>query len=337
MGSEKSRVGETADRAAMTFFASAAEADRRIAGVAAAGRIVKALADGGGRDLRLAVGDGAPLARATLDDIDRLRGAMAVRIVAGSALAAADVVVPATVPRSSWDVVRRTGKPGDGIVSRWLNRPISQRVTWLLLHIPGARPIHVTILNALLALVMVPVLLFGGPTGLVLGGILFHSASVLDGVDGEMARASYRASESGAALDSMIDMATNLLFLAALSASVGLRDRDAIGWIGAWGLALGFVGALLIARRVRADGATLGFDLLKRSGRIRSAGGLVFWIVQTLSSRDCFAFLFMVLIIAGLERIALSIFAVVTTLWFLYLLVSLTPIPRAFLRRSIDA
>ena len=36
MGSEKSMGGQTADRAAVTFFATAAEADRRIAGVAAA-------------------------------------------------------------------------------------------------------------------------------------------------------------------------------------------------------------------------------------------------------------------------------------------------------------
>ena len=49
--------------------------------------------------------------------------------------------------------------------------------------------------------------------------------------------------------------------------------------------------------------------------------------MQTLSSRDCFAFLFMVLILAGLERTALSIFAGVTTLWFLYVLASLIPHP----------
>jgi len=330
MGSEKSMGGETADRAAMTFFASAAEADRRIAGVAAAGRVVKALADGGGRELRLAVGDGAPLARATLDDIDRLRGAIAVRIVAGSALAAGDIAVPAVVPRSSWEVVRRTAKPGDGLVSRWLNRPISQRITWLLLHIPGARPIHVTVVNALLALVMVPVLLLGGQAGLVVGGILFHSASVLDGVDGEMARATYRASESGAALDSAIDMATNLLFVAAFTVALALRDGDEIGWIGGWALGLVILGATLIARRVRAEGAPLGFDLLKRSGRIRGPVDVIFWVVQTLSSRDCFAFLFMALTLVGLERTALSIFSAVATLWFLYLLMSLIPIPRAF-------
>ena len=125
-------------------------------------------------------------------------------------------------------------------------------------------------------------------------------------------------------------MATNLLFLAALTANLALRDGHAIGWIGGWGLALGAAGAMLIAWRVRADGAPLGFDLLKRRGRIRNVADLVFWVVQTLSSRDCFAFLFMVLILAGAERIALFIFAGVTTLWFVYVLASLIPLPRPF-------
>ena len=66
----------------------------------------------------------------------------------------------------------------------------------------------------LLALAMLPVLLLGGETGLILGGILFQAASVLDGVDGEMARATFRTSPSGATLDSAVDIATNLLFVA---------------------------------------------------------------------------------------------------------------------------
>ncbi len=331
MGSEKSIGGQTADSAAVTFFANAAEADRRIAGVAAAGRIVKTLADAGGREAWLAVGDSVPLARATLDDVDRLRGGMTVRIVAAAELAGADVAAPAAASSpSSWDIVRATAKPGDGLVSRWLNRPISQRITWLMLQIPVARPLHVTIFNALLALVMVAVLLLGGEAGLILGAILFHAASVLDGVDGEMARASYRTSAAGAALDSAIDMATNLLFLAALTVHLALRDGDEIGWIGGWGVALGLLGAMLIAWRVRADGAPLGFDLLKRSGRIGGVVDLIFRVVQTLSSRDCFAFLFMVLILAGLERTALSIFSGIVTLWFIYVLASLIPLPRAF-------
>ena len=54
--------------------------------------------------------------------------------------------------------------------------------------------------------------------------------------------------------------------------------------------------------------------------------------MQTLTGRDCFAFLFMVLILAGLERIALShLSRASATLWFLYVLIdAASALPRAF-------
>ena len=62
------------------------------------------------------------------------------------------------------------------------------------------------------------------------------------------------------------------------------------------------VGSMLIARRGRAQGAPLGFDLL--SAVCASAGtvDLIYWAVQVMTGRDCFAFLFMVLTLVGLER-----------------------------------
>jgi CDP-L-myo-inositol myo-inositolphosphotransferase len=308
MGSEKSEAASAA-------FASAGDADRRIAGVAAAARAVKGLAEAGAGQVRLLIGDGAPLAPATIEDIERLRGATAVAVERGEG--------PALPLPTSWEIVRATGKPGDGLVSRWLNRPISQRITLLVLAIPGARPIHVTLLNALLALAMVPILLLGGQGGLVLGGILFQAASILDGVDGEMARATFRTSKAGATMDSAVDIATNLLFVSALAVHLALRDHDVIGWIGGWAVTLSILGGMLIAWRVRAGGGPLGFDLFKRNGRVRNLVDLVYWAVQTLTSRDCFAFLYMVLIIAGLERVALGIYAGVGTVWIVYVVASL--------------
>jgi 1L-myo-inositol 1-phosphate cytidylyltransferase / CDP-L-myo-inositol myo-inositolphosphotransferase len=308
MGSEKS----LADTAA---FASARDADRRIAGVAAAARAVRALAEAGAGEVRLLIGDGTPLAEATIEDIERLRGPATVAIERGDG--------PAPRQPTAWEIVRATGKPGDGLVSRWLNRPISQRITLVVLAIPGARPIHVTIVNAALALVMFAVTLRGGEAGLVLGGILFQTASILDGVDGEMARATFRTSKAGATLDSAVDIATNLLFVSALTVHLAWRDHDVIGWVGGWAVTLSILGGMLIAWRVRAGGGPLGFDLLKRSGRVRGAMDLIFWVVQTLTSRDCFAFLYMVLIVAGLERTALWIYAGVGTVWLPYVIVSL--------------
>jgi len=305
-------------------FPSAAAADRPIAGVAAAARAVRALADEGAASIVLRIGDGAALADGTEKDIERLRGTTPVQVEAGNG---PEIALP-----GAWQIIRATGKPGDGLVSRWLNRPISQRVTWLVLAIRGIRPIHVTIFNALLAVPMFLLLLFGGRGGLILGAILFHAASVLDGVDGEMARATFRTSADGATLDSLVDMSINFLFVLGLTIHLALRDHDAIGWIGVWAIVAMIVGNVLIGRRVRAQGGPLGFDLFKRSsGRIRGAVDLIYWVVQVISSRDFFALLFMLLTLVGLERVALSIFAGVAVIWFLYVVTaSLLPAPRRY-------
>lgn len=299
----------------ITAFPSAAEADRLIAGVPAAARAVRMLAENGAASIRLRIGDGTALAPATRAAIERLRGPATVSVGTGSG--------PRPDLPTSWEVVRATGKPGDGLVSRWLNRPISQRITFLVLAIPGVRPIHATIVNALIAAPMLLCLLSGNHIGLLLGAILFQIASMLDGVDGEMARATFRSSREGASLDSAVDMATNFLFVLGLTIHLALRDQDLIGWIGGLGIAQMIAGNLLIARKVRAQGGPLGFDLYKRrNSRIGGFVDLVYWAVQLLTGRDCFAFLFMVLTLTGQERVALAIFAGVGTIWFLYVLVS---------------
>jgi phosphatidylglycerophosphate synthase len=295
-----------------------------MAGVTAIGRAVHQMAARGADEIEIRIGDGGALSQAAHEDVERLRGATPVSIRQGEA-----DLHPLASP---WAIVRATGKPGDGLVSRWLNRPISQRISWLVLHIPGARPIHVTVFNALLALAMFPVVLLGGEAGLVLGGILFQTASILDGVDGEMARATFRTSPQGATMDSAVDIATNLLFVSALAVHLALRDGDWIGWVGASAVAVSVFGGLLIAWRTRAQGGPLGFDLLKRSAPVRTPADLAYWAVQTLTGRDCFAFLFMALIIAGLERTALSIYAGVGLIWFSYVLVTLLPRARAAFR-----
>lgn len=305
MESEKSAAGAA--------FASAHEADRRIAGVAAAARIVRALADAGAREVRLGM-DGAPLDRATLADIERVRGAAAVRIVRGADSAS----LPRAAPMSAWAIVRATGKPGDGIVSRWLNRPVSQLITWVVLFVPGARPAHATAATALIALAMVAALLFGGGTGLILGGLLFQAASVIDGVDGEMARATFRTSDAGAALDSAVDLATNFLFVIGLTVALALRDGPFIAWVGGWSLGLFALGAALIARASRRRGVPLGFDLVKERIARRSASPLAAAVARAVTyvtSRDFFALLFMVLILAGMERAIVYIFAAAATIW----------------------
>ncbi len=297
-------------------FASAREADRRIAGVAAAGRSVRALADAGNAAIRLRIGDGAPLAPATIADIERLRGTARVTVEAGEGEAGAPLP-------SSWAVIRATGKASDGPVSRWLNRPLSRRLSLLALRLAGARPIHATIATALLALAMFAALVFGGGPGLILGGLLFHAASVVDGVDGEIARATFRASAAGATLDSAVDVATNIAFILGLTLSLALRDGPWIAWVGGWGLGLFLAGLLLLAWRGRRGRAAFQLNVLKERYKSRFGSGLAGRLIEAgtiVTSRDFFALLFALMILAGLERAVLYVFAAAASVWILLVL-----------------
>ncbi|CAI1493131.1 1L-myo-inositol-1-phosphate cytidylyltransferase / CDP-L-myo-inositol myo-inositolphosphotransferase [Thermococcus nautili] len=102
---------------------------------------------------------------------------------------------------------------GDGFISRHLNRKISTRISYLL--VEKVTPNQMTVvtfalgvLSAFLTLVSLP-----------LAGILYQLSSILDGVDGELARAQLRTSRLGGYVDSILDRYVDGSFLALLAYS----------------------------------------------------------------------------------------------------------------------
>lgn len=201
-------------------------------------------------------------------------------------------------------IVQATAKPSDGIVSRWLNRPISQRISALLLrHLPDIRPSHVTAVVALVGVAMIFSLLLGGARGLIAGGILFHVASVLDGVDGELARASHRGSPEGAALDTRVDMLTNVGYFVCVAFALTRLYGGRQAVVGGGAVVLALTGLMIVAWLARRMGLHGSLDVLKPYYRERFPGGWQFWVTELLvatTSRDFFAFAFGVVIVLGL-------------------------------------
>jgi choline kinase/phosphatidylglycerophosphate synthase len=103
-------------------------------------------------------------------------------------------------------------KPTDGPVARLLNRQLSTRLSVALARLPLA-PDLVTLAVFLLGMLAAFQLAGGG--GLA-GGLLAQLASVLDGVDGELARLRFRTSPRGAVLDSVLDRLADAAILAGL-------------------------------------------------------------------------------------------------------------------------
>lgn len=305
-------------------FRDRAAANRRLAGMSTAGRWVALAREAGFGAVAIeapGVGRWPPATRADfrragvrggVPIIDAAARPADARVVDGRYLLAVPALATGVTQDAidldrPGDAVRRillaTAKPSDGVISRWINRPISQRISAaLLLAVPGIRPAHMTMTVAAVAIVMVLALLTGGAPGLIWGGVLFQVASVLDGVDGEIARATYRSSHAGAVLDTRVDMLTNIGYFVGIAVALPRLYGGAHALVAGLALLFALTGLGTLTWLLRRLGKAGSFDLLKLYYRGRFPAGWQWLVTETLvamTSRDFFAFALGVVIVAG--------------------------------------
>ncbi len=106
-------------------------------------------------------------------------------------------------------------KPTDGPVSRYINRRVSTAITRALLATgrPPSPDVVTVVTTAVALLAAYSVISVGG----VVAGIIIQLASIIDGVDGEIARATGRSSKAGAFLDSMMDRLADIAIITAIA------------------------------------------------------------------------------------------------------------------------
>ena len=157
----------------------------------------------------------------------------------------------------------------DGIVSRYLNRPLSRPAARALAHTP-VTPNAVTSFTLLLAIAVGAMLAVGWN---VAGGIGIQAVSVIDGVDGELARIRHLSTRFGEVFDAVVDRYADAIMLGGMTVfAVRFESHPHAETVGALALA----GALVVSfSRARFE-ADLG-DELK---------GLSFDSVFGIASRD---------------------------------------------------
>jgi len=179
-----------------------------------------------------------------------------------------DVDTPEDLRRTAARLRRSLTKGADGPVSRYLNRPVSTRVSMALAH----RPIHpdVVSLAAFLLGILASWLLASGRG--IAGGILVQLASILDGVDGEIARLQVRAGPGGALLDGVLDR---------------LGDAAIVGGLALWALDTGSDPGLVAILAVAATaGAMLSMATKDRITALGIPPMPERWIGLLLGGRD---------------------------------------------------
>jgi 1L-myo-inositol 1-phosphate cytidylyltransferase / CDP-L-myo-inositol myo-inositolphosphotransferase len=187
------------------------------------------------------------------------------------------------------------GKAEDGPVSRYLNRPLSTRLSMAMAPLrPNPNLISVG--------VMLIGLLAAGLLGLgmgVAGGVLTQAASILDGVDGELARLQLRAGPLGALLDGVLDR---------------IVDAAVLGGLGVWGLRGSGSPGLILALTVAATaGSVLSMatkDRVRALGLPAAPEGPIAFL---LGGRDGRLLLLALFAVLGLPVVALL--AVTATSW----------------------
>ncbi|MGI8482391.1 MAG: CDP-alcohol phosphatidyltransferase family protein, partial [Chthoniobacterales bacterium] len=225
--------------------------------------------------------------------------------------------------------LRGSGKSQDGFVSRYLNRPISRVVTRLLLRFPTT-PNAWTLFIFPLPIVASLILLSGDYWSYLWGLVLFHVFSVLDGCDGEIARAKFLESERGRRLDDLFDVLSNILL--ALGLGLGLSRQTNLAGHPHWLYAIeGVVTAVLIAvnefylatRKPQPNEVKLeplGGALYPRHRELVERSGILFfgerfasWLIQ-LTKRDVAMLFFVFLAAIGMPSLILHLLFVVTAI-----------------------
>jgi 1L-myo-inositol 1-phosphate cytidylyltransferase / CDP-L-myo-inositol myo-inositolphosphotransferase len=203
-------------------------------------------------------------------------------------------------------------KPQDGFVSRFLNRPISSRITCLLVQFP----IHPSAFTASIFVLPVTAAVFlvrGDYLSVLLGAVLFQVFSILDGCDGEIARARNLESKFGERLDNLCDFLGSLIFVLALGSGLNHFKEGVICAV------LISANELLLrwgtgAKRVASEDFHESFyarhhGMIGHSGLLGLGERFVWWLFQ-LTKRDVAIFVFLLLALLNMATWILHLWTI---------------------------
>lgn len=218
-------------------------------------------------------------------------------------IAGIELVDEAARRAAEWKLIRGMNKAFEGPVDALINWRFSMRITRVLARRSLAvTPNQVTVVAILLGLAAALVATGGGYAMIALAGVMFEANSILDSVDGELARLRFQYSKLGQWLDNLSDEVVDNAFVVGVAWSLG----------GIWlPLALGAAGGRLVTALV------VYTDVYRRTGtgdvfafrwwferesasavEIYDPRSPLTWL-RSLGRRDTYVFLWSIACVAG--------------------------------------
>jgi phosphatidylglycerophosphate synthase len=229
-----------------------------------------------------------------------------------------DVDTPDDVAVAERKLLSAWPKPTDGVISRWINRPLSLRVTRLLAP-TGVTPNQVSVVTLVLGLLAAGFAALGGYAWWLAAAVTFQVASVLDGTDGELASLTFRQTPFGAWMDTICD---NVSYVAFMVGTLWGVHRAGLSHAYLWWGALGFASAVLslaniqmVLRRDGTSGSALSVRYAHQEGE--NLVHRLFQAVHAFGKRDLIAFLVLAFAALGLLPLGLPVLGVGATLFLL--------------------
>jgi phosphatidylglycerophosphate synthase len=183
------------------------------------------------------------------------------------------------------DLARRTATR-DSYLAAAIDRRLSRPITRLALRLP-LTPSQITILSVLIGLAGAAGLATVSRWGHVLGALALIASTVLDCVDGEVARARFQQSAAGARLDLLGDYAVHLAVFLGLGIGLARQGLSPAGLRAAVFLIVGVVAAMAVMHVLFIRPALARGGDLHWAGDAESLrGSPVATVAERLASRD---------------------------------------------------
>jgi len=217
-------------------------------------------------------------------------------------------------------LIKSLTKSTDGWVSKNLNRPISTSFSRVLAH-TSITPNQFTVFTGVIALVTGYFMVMGGYWNWLIAAFLFQLTSVMDGVDGELARLKFKSSDFGQWLDTVVDNLSYIVGLGGLIFGVYrlgyFETSPAVKWSGILAVifaALALGSLYLYLLRFGKGGTLLNVEY----GYQNQTGWYpkMMKVAAAFGKRDLFALLFFILAIFGYLPMALGYVAIMAAAVF---------------------